>query len=267
MAVSTHQRLARSGNAAARSRIGAILAPLAGAALLALAAGPALANVIVLQSSDPALKAGSQLGGDKAISLAAGKTLVVLTGDGKTKTLKGPLDTTVAKITAGIANNPSLWKTLTGVVAGKSAGKGTGATRSAGAGAGGAVAKGYSLTTMPAHADGTVCLLASGEYKVGQPEFLSVPTATFINMDSREKAVVRWQPGVTEAVWPKKVAPSDEAKFMVLLPRLPVRRIAIDFLDKEPAADELLAELNKRGCRFQVEAWVRDKMSATPAIN
>jgi hypothetical protein len=33
-------------------------------------------------------------------------------------------------------------------------------------------------------------------------------------------------------------------------------------LDSLPAEDEILSELQKRGCKYQFEAWVREKLLA-----
>jgi len=42
----------------------------------------------------------------------------------------------------------------------------------------------------------------------------------------------------------------------------PRRQVTLEVLDTLPSEDDVLAELHKRGCRHQFEAFVRDKLAA-----
>ncbi len=240
----------------------AFVALMGGAVTLAPTAAQAAGEVIVLSTDAAGLTPGTTLAAGDAVNLAEGQSLQVLLGNGTTKTVEGPFAGTAGDLSSGVEKNTSLWSTMTGVLKGGDERSATGAVRSitGGAPAPGAAPSGFSLTMMPAHATGTFCLTGDGPYEVGQPMFLNAPTATLIDLKSQERATVRWTPGKSSAVWPRRVAPQDQSRYMVLLPRLPVRQVEVSLMRDAPDKDAVLAELSRRGCKFQMEAWLRDRL-------
>ena len=75
---------------------------------MAIGAAPGLAQVIVLSSTKPDLKAGRMLTGAARITLPEGTTATIVLPSGETREITGPTDTTAEALTRGVQADPAV---------------------------------------------------------------------------------------------------------------------------------------------------------------
>ena len=83
--------------------------------------------------------------------------------------------------------------------------------------------------------------------------------------------VIGWEPftaaefaaGSDTVAWPASLPLQSGATYALVGGGDPARRqMTLRVLDRLPADEDLLAELAGRGCRYQFEVWVREKVAA-----
>jgi len=86
--------------------------------------------------------------------------------------------------------------------------------------------------------------------------------ATIVDSANGQQADAQWAEGADSAGWPAGLALRADATYYVLLPDRPRRQITLRVLDRLPDEDDVLTELQRRGCSGQFAAWVRGKLAA-----
>jgi len=228
----------------------------------ALSATAAAAQIYVMESTVPAIRVGSALELSAAISIPAGSHIRAVLPSGKTQTIKGPYEGTVADLAKGQPVNEGLLAALKTLLrTGGATQNTTGATRSITRPAEKPPRVAFSWSTIPV-ANGTVCVEKGAKLALIRPASPNAERATMFDTTAKNQAELQWEPGSDTAVWPATLTPRNDGTYDVLSAGRDPRHITLRVLDRLPSEDNLLIELNRLGCSSQFEAWVRGKLPA-----
>lgn len=222
-----------------------------------VAAGPAFADVMVLQSSAPALKAGATLKDDQKIAVPSGRTAVLMLPNGSTKTVTGPFEGLAGTFTKGLSRNSALWESVNEYVR-----TGGTSTNNVGATRGLTVARpqptaggGFSWTKIPVSANGDVCVQKGAELALERAHAGGELTITMVDLKSAQRAVVRFPAGVRTAKWPAALEVGVRT-YAVLSPGAPMKKIQLRMISELPQADNVLRVLHGQRCLGQVQRYI-----------
>jgi hypothetical protein len=239
-----------------------LLAGLMGGALSAAAsAAAAAAQIYVMESTVAAIRVGSALDMGATISIPAGGHIRAVLPSGKTQTIRGPYDGTVENLASGQPINASVMSWIANVLRTGGATESTpGATRSITRPAEKPRAA-FSWTAIPV-ASGTVCVEQGRKLTLVRIASPNAERAIMIDGGNQQQAELAWEAGSDTTPWPANLTPRNDVTYDVLAPGHPRHQITLRVLERLPAEDSLLVELNQRGCSAQFEAWVRGKLLA-----
>jgi hypothetical protein len=234
------------------------LAFVAAVAMLAGLTGAA-ADIYVMESSVPGMRVGARLKDSESLTLPAGGQIRAVLPSGKTQTIRGPFSGKVADLTKGTESNESLMEPVRKILE-------TGGATQTTAGGTRSVARvgrprGFSLTEIPAWVTGKVCLLKGGSAMLVRQSSAGAERAMLVDAKSFERAQVTWESGSTTVAWPASLKLAPDATYQVLVPDRESRDVTVRILDKAPADDDMLVELHKLGCSYQLESWLRERMA------
>jgi hypothetical protein len=223
---------------------------------------PAAAQIYVMESTVSAVRVGSAIDMGETLTIPAGSHIRAVLPSGKTQTIKGPYTGTVADLAKGQPINEGVAAWIKNVLRTGGATESTpGATRSI-ARPPERPAAAFSWSAIPL-ADGTVCTEKGAKLQlVRAGAFKPADRATVVDSGNGQQADTQWAEGVEAADWPAGLAPRTDVTYYVLLPDRPRRQITLRVLDRLPDDDDVLAELQRRGCSAQFAAWVRGKLAA-----
>lgn len=228
----------------------------------ALSVTAAAAQIYVMESTVATVRVGSALDLSAAISIPAGGHIRAVLPSGKTQTIKGPYEGTVADLAKGQQVNEGVLASLKDLLRTGGATQTTsGATRSIARPADKPPRVAFSWSAIPV-ATGTVCVEKGGKLALIRSPSPNAERVTVIDASNGAQAELQWEPGSDTAAWPATLTPRDEATYDVLSAGRPRRQITLRVLDGLPPEDNVLIELNRLGCSSQFEAWVRGKLSA-----
>ena len=233
------------------------------AVLLALAASPSptLAQIYVIESTAPEIKVGVQLALADKVSIPSGASIRAVLPSGKTQTVKGPYSGSVADLTKGQEVNEGVVGWLKALMLTGGASEATpGATRSAGVPA--RSMPRFSWSNVPTSIDGSVCVGKEAQLKLVRAPVPVAQRVVVVDVDSAARGEAEWPVNADLAAWPVGVAIRPGGGYYLLVEGRPRRQLKLEVLEKLPVDDDLLAELQKRGCRYQFEAFVREKLAA-----
>jgi hypothetical protein len=230
----------------------------AGAAI----SSPAAAQIYVMESTAAAIRVGSAIDMGDTLSIPSGGHIRAVLPSGKTQTIKGPYTGSVADLAKGQPVNEGVSAWIKNVL------KTGGATEST-AGATRSIARPperpaapFSWTAIPV-ADGSVCIEKGAKPSLVRAGASKPPErATIVDSANGQQADAQWAEGADSAGWPAGLALRADATYYVLLPDRPRRQITLRVLDRLPDEDDVLTELQRRGCSGQFAAWVRGKLAA-----
>jgi hypothetical protein len=235
------------------------------AVLIAAAASPsrAAAQIYVLESTTATIKVGSAIDMGTVISIPAGSHIRAVLPSGKTQTIKGPYNGTVADLAKGQPINSGVAAWLENILkTGGATQSTTGATRGIARPADKPPRAAFSWSTIPL-ADGTVCIQKGSKLHLLRIASSTAERVTIADVGTGQRAEAQWEADRDTADWPAGLAPRDGVTYYVLVPDRPARQITVRVLDRLPAEDDVLAELQRLDCKAQFEAWVRGKLAAS----
>jgi hypothetical protein len=237
-----------------------LLAALIGGSFSATAAA---AQIYVMESTVAAIRVGSALEPGAAISIPAGGHIRAVLPSGRTQTIKGPYEGTVADLVKGQPINEGVLASLKDLLLTGGATQATpGATRSIARPADKPPRVAFSWSAIPV-ANGTVCVEKGAKLALIRSASPNAERVTMIEATGGAQAELHWEPGSDTAAWPATLTPRNDASYDVLSAGRPRRQITLRVLDQLPTDDNVLVELNRLGCSSQFEAWVRGKLAAS----
>jgi hypothetical protein len=234
-----------------------------GAMLLGLTGGlsPALAQIYIIESTAPGIKVGAQLAMADSVSIPAGASVRAVLPSGKTQTVRGPYSGSVADLAKGQEVNEGVVGWLKNILQTGGASEATpGATRSAGVMRPRATPR-FSWWQVPTSIDGSVCVGKGTQLQLARAPVPVAQRVAVVDVDSAARGEAEWPVNADLVPWPAGVAIRPGGGYYLLLEGRPRRQVKLEVLDKLPADDDLLAELQKRGCRYQFEAFLREKLA------
>ncbi len=252
----TTRRLMLNSSPKRRSRTErAIVGPLMAAVALLLAPTVALAELIVLQSTAPGLKAGAVLKPDMTVEIPSGKSAVFVMPSGATKTMSGPVKQTVADITKGQSSNVALINAVKKyVVTGGTTSSTIGAMRNVSPETRGPIA--FALDSVPITVRGRYCLIRGAPTKLVRSRTDRELAVTIVAMGKGKRGKSSFAAGQSEADWPSGVTVSA-GDFAIAAPGRALRKVTIHLLDQRPADDQVLPALFAAKCESQIKAFVK----------
>jgi hypothetical protein len=220
--------------------------------------GGAAADIYVMESTVPGMRAGTRLKDNESLTLPAGGQIRAVLPTGKTQTIRGPFSGKVADLTKGMESNESLMEPVRNILA-------TGGAKETTAGGTRSVARvgrprAFSLTEIPAWVNGKICVLKGANAMLVRQSTAGAERAMLVDAKSFERAQVTWESGSATAAWPASLKLAPDATYQVMVPDRESRDITVRILDKAPADDDMLIELHKSGCSYQLESWLRERM-------
>src|SRR5262245_38865202 len=227
----------------------------------ALSATPAAAQIYVMESTVATIRVGSALDPRAAISIPAGSHIRAVLPSGKTQTIKGPYEGSVADLAKGQPVNEGVLAWLRDVLRTGGATQSTsGATRS--------IARppekpraAFSWSAVPV-ANGTVCVEKGARLMLMRVASANAERITMIDGTNGDQAELQWEAGSDTTAWPATLTPRNDGIYDVISAGSPRRQITLRVLDRLPTEDNVLIELNRLGCSAQFAAWVRGKLAA-----
>lgn len=215
------------------------------AALLAVTAASAAANVLIVRSSGPSAKsypAGRSLPDNARLSLSAGDTVVVLAGGG-TRTFRGP---GAFSPNAAARGGPRVATASDGRRAR------VGAVRNAGV-----LPHGGTIWDVDVTQSGTVCVIASRPVLLWRPDASLPISLSMQGPGGGSTRLTAWPAGQPTVAWSGS-APTDGGTYVFRQPGVAVpTQITFRTIASEPAdLDAVAAALIEKGCQEQLDLLI-----------
>jgi hypothetical protein len=227
-----------------------------GGAGLALAEG----EIYVLESSAPSIKVGKVYAPADTIAIPDGASIRVVLPSGKTQLIRGPFKGRAGDLAKGQRPNAGVIAWLRSLLATGGATENTpGATRSARPVE---VAGSFSWTAVPVSVDSTFCIEKEAKLQLDRGAWFNAARVAVVDTAGALQGESKWTAGAKTAPWPSGVALRPDATYVLLVAERPQRKVTLRVLDRLPGEDDVLAVLEARGCRYQFEALVKEKIGA-----
>jgi len=234
------------------------LAGLLAAALL-VGTTAARADMYVIESTVAGVSVGAHLKTDDSLAIPANQQIRAVLPSGKTQTIRGPFNGKVSDLAKGTANE-GVWSWMMNMAkTGGSSEITTGATRSV---TPGSKPRAFSWAEVPTGVNGSICVEKGAKVLLTRTAATRIDRATVVDTASGERAEVKWEVGSQTADWPSSLQLRADGAYQLFQQDRPKRDVMLRIMDKLPAEDDQLAELQKLGCQHQFNAWLRDKMAA-----
>jgi hypothetical protein len=121
----------------------------------------------------------------------------------------------------------------------------------------------FSWTTIPVTANSTICVEKGAKLQLRRAPSPNEDRVTVVDLVTSERGETTFAAGSETAPWPAGVTPKQDGDYALLAPEnLPRRQLTLRVLDRLPGEDDILAELAARECKYQFDAWVKEKMAA-----
>lgn len=223
---------------------------------LALAQG----EIYVLESTVPSIKAGKVFSPTDTIAIPDGGSIRAVMPSGKTQLIKGPYRGPAGELAKGQKPNAGVIAWIKSLLAtGGSTENTPGATRSARPAE---LAASFSWNVVPVSVDSTFCVEKGAKLQLDRGPWFNAGRVAVIDPAGSQQGEATWAAGSKMAPWPSGVEPRPDATYALLVPERPQRKVTLRVLDRLPGEDDVLAVLEARGCRYQFEALVKEKMGA-----
>jgi len=207
------------------------------AALLALAAGPAVANVLVVRSTAAQYRPGRSLGDNEAFTLRQGETLVILSARG-TRAFQGP---------------GTFRSTQPGVQVAANSGARLGVVRSAGIDPN---QPPPSIWQIDVSSSGTVCLPSASNATLWRPDSSGEARLSIRGPGGSQQ--VSWPAGAATLAWPSSLPLANDARYdltqagTAVPTQVTVKLVGPVSTDFQQMADTLI----RNGCQQQLDLLV-----------
>jgi hypothetical protein len=237
---------------------GGLAGGLLAAALLA-GTTAARADIYVIESTVAAVSVGATLKSDDSLAIPANGQIRAVLPSGKTQTIRGPFNGKVSDLAKGTPNE-GVWAWMVNMAkTGGSSEITTGATRSV---APAGKPRAFSWAEVPTGVNGSICVEKGAKVLLTRTAAARLDRVTLVDTASGERAEVKWEAGSQTAEWPSSLQLRADGAYQLFQQDRPKRDVTLRVVDKLPAEDDLLAELQKLGCQHQFNAWLRDKVTA-----
>lgn len=238
---------------------------LAGSMVLGAIAGPASADVIVIGSNAPGLKAGTVLADGSTLEVPQGAEVTIMLPSGRTTRIAGPQKRPVAELAKGERVDKSIWDSVADYVRkqGQADERRIGAVRSiappSSAASTGKAA--FSWRQIPIDSDGDVCIEKGAAIEIARRGAGKETRVTVVDMQRHKRAEARFAIGSTTVAWPAEIEPRVGG-YSLVVENAPMRQFRLRLVSPLPSAEETLRVLHGQRCQRQIEAWLKGVMGA-----
>lgn len=239
------------------SRLGAGVGLMA-AAIMVWGAGGVRADVIVVQSNAPGIRAGQLIEGGAMVKIPGGKQAVFVLPSGATRTVAGPFEGKADKLSGGGKSASGVFDAVKRyVVTGGTTASGVGAMRNA---MPASLAKPvpFSWRAVPVTASGDVCLIKNARIELARARNGQAMSVTLIDTRQSRKVRTSFPAKASTIPWPDDLELDPGATYALLLPKKSPRQIRVRLLSEEPSPEETLLVLHRERCQSQFRAWLRE---------
>lgn len=230
---------------------GALLMTLA-AALLLMSQPPARADVLIVSSTSPALRPGTQIADTERLELAAGVKVRILLPSGATLSISGPASRLIKDVTKGEPIVETVWAKMRELLTTGGVDESRpGATRSATPG-GQVTPADLSWSVITANANGNVCVENGARIALTRPPGGGTREMTLVDTAANARAKIVWTDNTPLADWPATMSPSASTVYQALVPGQPPRQLRLRLVEKaDTSEDTALRTLLVNDCRQQ----------------
>ena len=231
-------------------------------AVLLLGAAPASAQLIVLSSTAPGIKAGQVIARSAALDIPDGASVVVVLPSGASRTVAGPFKGKAVDLTRGVSSNAALFAAVRKYVeTGGTTTQHTGAMRSS---VGPRLANGpatkFSWQEIPVKAQGDICVERGAQLAFVRADKSSPLSVTVVNLNTTQRSKVQFGAGEASAPWPADLK-AESGSFALLSAAMPMRQIRLRLISPLPAPDQTLRVLHGQRCQLQFQAYLASMMA------
>lgn len=219
-----------------------------GVALAAIALPASAADLVVVASSAPGLAPGTVVKSDAALKIPGGASVTLISGTGRTVTLKGPH--AGPPVTGGDgAGSPDLIASLSGLLAGS--GKETAALGTMRALA--PPAPPTDPWVIDVGESGDHCVAAAGAATLWRGQSARARLFSIVDLKDNRRHDADWPAGAATLAWPSQLPVADGGRYLVRMKgsanaaRLTVHRVPADL----PTDAHRAAWMADKGCRPQ----------------
>ncbi len=234
---------------------------LATALVAAIGVLAAHAQVYVLESTADTVKPGTAFKAGDRVAFPAGTSIRAVMPSGKTQTIKGPFSGPASDLAKGHQANEGVIAWLQNLLqTGGSTERTPGVTRSMRAADAPAL---FSWTLVPSTVDSTICVEKGAKLQLRRSASQRAERIIVLNQASSERGEVEFAAGSDKVSWPANVPLRADVTYALLgADSQPRKQVVLRVLDRLPSDEDVLAELATRGCRYQFDAWVKEKVAA-----
>lgn len=231
----------------------------------ALAAGAGLmgaqAQVYVLESTADGVKPGTAYKAGDRIAIPAGSSIRAVMPSGKTQTIQGPYSGPAADLAKGQKANEGVIAWIMNLLqTGGSNERTPGATRSMRPPEAPLV---FSWTAIPSSVDSTICVARNAKLQLRRAPSQRAERIIVINQATAERGEAEFAAGSDTTPWPAGVTLVPDATYALLgSDNRPRKQVTLRVLDSLPGDEDLMAVLAARDCRYQMDAWAKEKVAA-----
>jgi hypothetical protein len=232
--------------------------PFLAAVLLAGAETAAAQGLIyVLESTATAIRVGTAYGMTDRIDIPAGASVRMVMPSGKTQTIKGPYAGPVSDLAKGDKPNDGVMAWIRNLLqTGGSNERTPGVTRSIRAAPPPAR---FSWTAIPVDIDSTICVQKGARLELRRRSLQGLEQITIADEAGTQRGVAEFATGRDSAPWPEAIPVRADTRYVLGHNSGTSRRVMLRVLDSLPAEADILPELAARNCKYQFDAWVREK--------
>ncbi len=219
----------------------------------------AAAQLVVVDSNSSDIAVGAMLDSAGTLSISEGKHIVVIGGDGKTRTIRGPFSGTLDDSADGSENSGAVLQSLAKFVTADRSRTRVGAVRAAAT-----TPVPWEPSLVPVDRSGRVCLTGAGA-QFWRPK--SATASTLIIKEIRGTAGtlnLPWPAGADRLPWPEAIAPRHGASYMVRFGNS-TRATRIDIVmvaDEAPTPVHRIASFIAGQCERQARSLLQELVAA-----
>jgi hypothetical protein len=229
--------------------------------LLGAVSFPAVsAELLVIESNEPAVAVGTLLPGGATVKVADKRRVVLVDPAGKTVTLNGPFDGAPPQVEA--KGDGRLLTALASLVRRKGEETGSvGAVRAIDAGWRSEWAKDLKdVLTIDPTSGGNACVYDAGKAELVRNPLNPVAPALVLDSETGETAPLEWKQGLDRLSWPSAVPVADGRSYVFEQPGKPTATIlTLRVLRARGGASDIerVAQLAEAGCDEQARLLLR----------
>lgn len=219
----------------------------------------AQADIVILSSRAAAYKAGQELNDGHTLSLASGESVTVLLPSNAVREVSGPFSGTVADLGQGRpSGGRELWTLIKGYFTTGGVDESQVAATRAFAPIPAPPKAAIPWNAIPLGKSGIYCVASGEPASVARKETGAAQSVKLATKSMTQIADITFAEGSAAAEWPAAVPIENDAGYRFIMAGRPPVEFTLKVLEKADfEGPEVLAALYGKGCKDQIEAWLK----------